>query len=55
MKIEIKPFNDLVRFTPAITFKRLKKRTEMTKGRPPFLERCARRKELSPAGLHLNS
>jgi hypothetical protein len=32
MKIEIKPFNDGVRFTPPITFKRLKKRTVIVMG-----------------------
>jgi hypothetical protein len=46
MKIEIKPFNDRVRFAPSITFKRLKIRTNVTMGGSLFFGHYARRKSL---------
>jgi len=51
MKIEIKPFNDRVRFASLITFKRFKMRTNVTKGGSLFFGHCPRRKNSANAGL----
>jgi len=50
MKIEIKPFNDRVYFTPSITFIRLKKRMRETQPVHCFFNRDARCKILTLTG-----
>ena len=52
MKIEIKLFNDRARFTPSITFMRLKKRTGAAKPVHYFVGHDACRKILTRAGLY---
>jgi hypothetical protein len=51
MKIEIKPFNDRVRFAPSIAFKRLKIRTNATMVGSFFFGHHARQKKLVRATL----
>jgi len=50
MKIEIKPFNNHVRFVPKITFIRLKKRTREAQPAHCFFKHDARRKFLTLTG-----
>jgi hypothetical protein len=55
MKIEIKPFNDRVRFNPAITFIRLKNRANALKPVHCLFGHDTRRKISTPAGIYFNS
>jgi hypothetical protein len=50
MKIEVKPFNDHVRFVPTITFIRLKNRTGAAQPAHCFFKHHARRKHLTLTG-----
>ena len=49
MKIEIKPFNNVVRFTPAIVFMRLKKKLKASGAIYGGWGRDIRRKVSTPA------
>jgi len=55
MKIEIKPFNDRVRFTLSITFIRLKKRKNAVRPVRCLFGHDARRKISTPARIYFNS
>jgi hypothetical protein len=50
MKIEIKPFNNHVRFVPTIIFIRLKKRTSAAQPAHCFFKHYARRNNLTLTG-----